>query len=148
MYKRIFHIVSISQFAGHSSLTHWGRDNMADVYQTTFSMHFLMKLLQFWLKFHWKFWFRQWLGAGQPTGRCLNQRWPSILTQKCFTRPQRVKVLVHGGWDILAGYEQTTHTHIYIYKYIYAHVIHTCITYTHIHIRLYTYMYIYYFCIH
>ena len=37
-----------------SGLTHWGRDKMADIFQTTFSNAFSwMKILEFRLKFHW-----------------------------------------------------------------------------------------------
>ena len=35
-------------------LTHWGRDKMAAIYQTTFSNAFSWtKMYEFWLKFHW-----------------------------------------------------------------------------------------------
>ena len=35
-------------------LSHWGRDEMADIFQTTFINGFSwMKLYEFWLKFHW-----------------------------------------------------------------------------------------------
>ena len=37
-------------------LTHWGRDKMAAVSQTTFSNEFSwMKMVQFWLRFPWSF---------------------------------------------------------------------------------------------
>ena len=70
-----------------SELTHWGRDKMDAISQTTLSNAFLwMKMLEFWLKFHWSLflrvqltifhhWFRQWLGAVQVTGHYLNQWW-------------------------------------------------------------------------
>ena len=56
------------------SLTHWGRDKMAAVWQTTLSNTYWMKMLQFWLRFHWSLflkvqltiiqqWFRQLLGV-------------------------------------------------------------------------------------
>ena len=36
------------------SLTHWGRDKMDAISQTTFSSAFSsMKMFEFWLKFHW-----------------------------------------------------------------------------------------------
>ena len=39
---------------GHSELTHWGRDKMAAIFQTTFSNAFYwMKLFKFRLRFHW-----------------------------------------------------------------------------------------------
>ena len=66
------------------NLTHWGRDKMAAIFQTTFSNEFLwMKMYEFRLSFHWSLflgfqltifqhWFRQWLGAGQATSHYLN----------------------------------------------------------------------------
>ena len=40
-------------------LTHWGRDKMADIFQTTFSNAFSwMKMLEFWLKCHWSLFLR------------------------------------------------------------------------------------------
>ena len=39
---------------GPKQLTHWGRDKMVAISQTTLSNAFLwMKMLEFWLKFHW-----------------------------------------------------------------------------------------------
>ena len=70
-----------------SSLTHWGRDKMAAISQTTFSNAFFwMKMYEFRLNCHWSLflrvqltisqhWFRWWLGAGQATSHCLNQCW-------------------------------------------------------------------------
>ena len=72
---------------GEYRLTHWGRDKMAAVSQTTLSNAFSwMKMLEFRLRFHWRLflrvqltifqhWFRQWLGAGQATSHYLNQWW-------------------------------------------------------------------------
>ena len=84
-------------------LTHWGRDNMAAISQTTLSNAFSwMKMLEFRLKFHWSLfirvqltifqhWFRRWLGAGQATSHYLNQWWiVSSLTHICVTRLQWV----------------------------------------------------------
>ena len=35
-------------------LTHWGRDKMASMFQTTFSSTFSwMRMYEFWLRFHW-----------------------------------------------------------------------------------------------
>ena len=60
-------------------LTHWGRDKMAAISQTTLSNPFSwMKIFEFRLKFHWSLflrfqliiiqhWFRKWLGADQAT---------------------------------------------------------------------------------
>ena len=68
-------------------LTHWGRDNMAAIFQTTFSNAFSwMKLYELRFRFHWSLfprvqltifqhWFRQWLGADQATSHYLNQCW-------------------------------------------------------------------------
>ena len=66
-------------------LTHWGRDKMAATFQTTFSNAFSwIKIDEFQSRFHWgvflrvqltifQHWLRQWLGADQATGHCLNQ---------------------------------------------------------------------------
>ena len=67
--------------------THWGRDKMAAISQTTFSDAFSwMKMYEFRLRFHWSLfsgieltisqhWFRWWLGAVQATSHFLNQWW-------------------------------------------------------------------------
>ena len=69
------------------SLTHWGRDKMDAISQTTFSSAFSWKkIFEFRLKFHWSLflrvqltlfqhWFRLWLGAVQATSHYLNQWW-------------------------------------------------------------------------
>ena len=66
-------------------LTHWGRDKMAAIFQTTFSNAFSsMEMIEFRLKLHWmlflrvqstisQHWFRKWLGAVQATSHYLNQ---------------------------------------------------------------------------
>ena len=65
--------------SSHSSvvLTHWGRDKIAAISQTTFSNAFSwMKINEFCLRFHWNLflsckliifqhWFRKWLGTDQ-----------------------------------------------------------------------------------
>ena len=68
-------------------LTHWGRDKMAAIFQTTFPNAFSwMKMFKFRLRFHWSLfprvqltvfqhWFRKWLGAGQATSHYLDQWW-------------------------------------------------------------------------
>ena len=68
-------------------LTHWGRDEMNTISQTTFSNIFSsMKMFELRSKFHWSLfpraqitifqhWFRQWLGAVQATSHYLNQWW-------------------------------------------------------------------------
>ena len=65
--------------------THWGRDQMDDISQTTFSNAFSwMKMSEFRLKFCWSLylmvkstipqhWLRYWLGADQATSHHLNQ---------------------------------------------------------------------------
>ena len=70
-----------------SFLTHWDRDTMAAIFQTTFWNAFSwMKIYEFRLKFHWSLflgaqltiyqhWFRKWLGADQATSHYLNQWW-------------------------------------------------------------------------
>ena len=77
------HMVSL----GHNELTHWGRDEMNNISQTTFSNVFSsMKMFEFRLKFHWSLfarvhltifqhWFRKWLGAVQATSHYLNLWW-------------------------------------------------------------------------
>ena len=69
------------------TLTHWGRDKMDAISQTTLSNAFSwMKILEFRLKFHWSLflrvlltifqhWFWWWLGADQATSHYLNQCW-------------------------------------------------------------------------
>ena len=85
------------------TLTHWGRDKMGAIFQTTVPNAFSwMKIYEFRLKFHWNLfpgvqltifqhWFRWWLGADKATSHYLNQRWYSLLTHICVTRPQWVK---------------------------------------------------------
>ena len=87
-------------------LTHWGRDKMDAISQTTSSSAFSwMKMFEFRLKFQWNLflgvqltifqhWFRWWLGSVQATNHYLNQRWlVSLTTHICVTRPQRVNSL-------------------------------------------------------
>ena len=68
-------------------LTHWGRDKMDAIFQTTFSNGYSwMKIYEFRMKFHWSLflrfqltifqhWFRWWLDADQATSHYLNQWW-------------------------------------------------------------------------
>ena len=68
-------------------LTHWGRNKMADICQTTFSNAFpWMKMYEFRLKCHWSLfvriqlaiyhhWLRWWLGADQATSHYLERWW-------------------------------------------------------------------------
>ena len=74
------------------NLTHWGRDKMDAISQTTLSNAFpWRKIYKFRFRFHWSLfarsqltifqhWFRQWLGAGQATSHYLNQCWYVLLT--------------------------------------------------------------------
>ena len=69
------------------TLTHWGRDKIAAIFQTTFWNAFSWIIMyEFRLRFHWSLllrvqltifqhWFRQWLGADQATSHCLDQWW-------------------------------------------------------------------------
>ena len=68
-------------------LTHWGRDKMAAISQTTLSNNFFrMKMFEFRLRFLWNLFprpqltifhhcCRWWLGAGQATSHYLKQWW-------------------------------------------------------------------------
>ena len=64
-------------------LTHWGRDKMAAIFQTTFSNGFSwMKMYEFRLKFHWSLFqraqltiFQHWFRAYQATSHYLSQWW-------------------------------------------------------------------------
>ena len=68
-------------------VTHWGRDKMATIFQTTFSNAFSwMKMFKFRLRFHWSLFprvqltifqhrLRWWIGAVQATSHYLNHRW-------------------------------------------------------------------------
>ena len=70
-------------------LTHWGRDKMVAIFQTTFSNGFSwMKMYEFRLTLHWSLflgvqltifqhWFRYWLGANLSTSHYLIQ-WLSV----------------------------------------------------------------------
>ena len=62
--------LSVHQSVSYHLLTHWGRDKMAVVFQTTFSNAFSwMKMYEFPLRFHWSLFlrfeltiFQQWFG--------------------------------------------------------------------------------------
>ena len=78
---------SVTNIPNVLNLTHWGRDKINNISQTTFSNVFSsMKMFEFRLKFHWSLfpmvqltifqhWFRWWLGAVQATSHYLNQWW-------------------------------------------------------------------------
>ena len=84
-------------------LSHWGRDKIAAISQTTFSKAFSSKkFFEFRLKFDWNLfpwvqlkisqhWFRKWLGAVQTISHYLNLYWHSSPTHICVTRPQWVE---------------------------------------------------------
>ena len=87
----------------HNVLTHWGRDKMADISQTIFSNIFSSKkMFEFRLKFHWNLFLRvqltkipalfQIMAWRRPGDKTLSEAMlVSLLTHKCFTRPQWVK---------------------------------------------------------
>ena len=86
-------------------LTHWGRDKMAAIFQTTFSNVFSwMKMYEFRLIFPWSLFlavqltifqhlFRQWLGTGQTTSHCLNQRW--LVYWRIYASLSHNELIVH-----------------------------------------------------
>ena len=77
---------SVVQYAMILVFTHWGRDKMATIFQTTFSNVFsFIERFVFWFELHWSLfqrvlftinrqWFRYWLSAGQATSHDLNVR--------------------------------------------------------------------------
>ena len=88
--------------------THWGRDEMNNISQMTFSNVFSsMKMFEFRLKFHWSLfprvqltmfqhWFRQWLGAVEATSHYLNQCW--LVYWRIYASPGLIYPLVtHNG---------------------------------------------------
>ena len=80
-------------------LTHWGRDIVADISQTTISNEFFwMKMCKFWLRFHWSLFprvkltiFHHQYSAWSATSHYLNQWWLRLVTHICVTRPQWVQ---------------------------------------------------------
>ena len=96
----------------NQSLTHWGRDKMDAILQTTFSNAFSsMKMFEFQLKFHWSLflgtqltmfqhWLRLWRGTDYVTNHYLNQWW-----LVCF-----VIFWLH-EWCLMALCELLTHIH-------------------------------------
>ena len=96
-------------------LTHWGRDKMDAISQTTFPSAFSwMKMFEFRLKVHWNLflrvqltifqhWFRKWLGAVQATSHYLNQWWlvfRRIYASSGLNELTHWKTLFHLGWNI------------------------------------------------
>ena len=108
---------TVLTFNTASKLTHWGRDKMAAISQTTFSNAFSwMKMFELSLIFHWRLltrvqltiyqhWFGLWLGAEKATSHYLNQRCLSLLTHICVTRPQWVKPLLKIGHRCIITYQ-------------------------------------------
>ena len=86
-YLAHYPLANVAVFLKLSLLTHWGRDKMAAILQTTFSNAFSwMKMHEFHLRFHWSLflrleltifqhWFKKWLGADKVTSHYLNQWW-------------------------------------------------------------------------
>ena len=62
LHTTIIHIVHIPlhiSYHNHQTLTHWGRDKMDAIFQTTFSKGFSwMKMNEFRLRFHWNLFLR------------------------------------------------------------------------------------------
>ena len=86
------------------SLSHWGRDKMAAIFQTTFSNAFLwMKMCEFRLRFHWILFpinnisaLVQIMAWRRPGDKPLSEpMMVSLLTHICVTRPQWVNTLGH-----------------------------------------------------
>ena len=85
-----------------SILTHWGRDKMAAIFQTTFSNAFSwMKMFKFRLRFHWSLFPRvpinnipalvQIMAWRRPGDKPLSEpMMVNLLTHICVTRPQWV----------------------------------------------------------
>ena len=94
-------------------LTHWGRDKMAAIFQTTFSNAFSwMKMFKFRLRFHWSLFPRVQLTIFQALVQIMAWHRPgdkplsepmmvSLLTHICVTRPQCVNYSLwcHRWWQ-------------------------------------------------
>ena len=86
-------------------LTHWGRDKMTAISQTTLSIAFAsMKMLKFRLNFHWSLFLRfpstisqhlvQIMAWRRPGDKPLSEPMMfNLLTHICVTRPQWVNIL-------------------------------------------------------
>ena len=102
MYLKFMLQILLTHLPATDVLTHWGRDKIGAIFQTTFSNAFSwMKMYQYQLKFHWSLflrvqltifqhWFRWWLGAYQATSHYLKQWWYVLLMHICVTQPQWV----------------------------------------------------------
>ena len=90
-------------------LTHWGREKMDAISQTTLSNVFSwMKMIEFRLTFHWSFFPKsvinnipalvQIMACGRPGDKPLSEpMMVNLLTHICVTRPQWVKHFVYGS---------------------------------------------------
>ena len=87
-------------FQGSELLTHWGRDKMAAIFQTTFSNGFSwMKIYEFRLTFHWSLFLGvqltifQVMACRRPGDKPLSEPLMVRLpTHICVTQPQWVKI--------------------------------------------------------
>ena len=93
-------VMEILQSCIKPSITHWGRDKMAAVWQTTLSNAFSwMQMLEFRLRFHWSLFLRAQLAIFQPLSKPMMV---SLLTHICVTRPQWVIPFGSSGWWLSA----------------------------------------------
>ena len=100
-------------------LTHWGRDKMAAIFQTTFWNGFSsMKMYEYRLKFHlslflrvkltiFRHWFRKWLGADQATSHFMNQWW--LVCWRIYAS-LGLNELINRCWKIWSIPHSTKHT--------------------------------------
>ena len=91
-------------------LTHWGRNKMDAISQTTLSKAFLwMKMLEFWWKFHWRLFLRvqltipalvQIMAWCRPGNKPLSEPMlVCLMMHICITRPQWVNSLAPGRFQ-------------------------------------------------
>ena len=73
-----------------SSLTHWGRDKMAAIFQTTFSNAFpWMKMYEFRLRFHWSLFLRDnYIPAWSAPSHYLDQWWLELTVGEMWPMAQ------------------------------------------------------------
>ena len=99
-------LYALTIFKFKCSLTHWGRNKMAAIFQTTFSNGFpWMKIYEFRLNFHWRLFLEgtinniptlvQVMAWHRPGDKPLSEpMMVSLPTQLCVTRPHWVKCLL------------------------------------------------------
>ena len=91
-----------------AGLTHWGRDEMADIFQTTISNAFsLMNMFEFWTQFDWSF-YKGLIDNNTPlvqimTNDYLNQWWPRLMTYIYVIRPQWVNIIHNALYEVRVG---------------------------------------------